>query len=71
MEANDKEYYVRTNCSIKNPKTREQCKHDERLMRALTADEELLTFLYNIVNPVVRYMRREARKRAKTDSLPN
>ena len=41
---------------------KEERKHNERLMRALLASDELLTFCYNIVMPVVRNKRREARK---------
>ena len=68
LEVNDKEYNVRYNGTLSCPETREQRKHNERLMRALLADNDLLTFLYNIVNPVVRCKRREARKAAKKAS---
>ena len=67
LEVTDKEYQVRYSGTLSCPETREQRKHNERLMRALIADDNLLTFLYNIVNPVVRYKRREARKAAKNE----
>ena len=70
IEVNDKEYNVKYTGLISKPETKQQWKHNERLMRALMADDELLTFFYNIVNPVVRCKRREARKAAKAQRLP-
>ena len=64
LEVNDHEYHVQYNGSLSAPETREQWKHNERLMRALIADDRLLNFLYNIVTPVVRCKRREAKKAA-------
>lgn len=65
IEVNDKEYNVKYNGTIKEPQTKEQLKHNERIMNMLLASDELLSFFYNIVNPVVRCKRREARKAAK------
>ena len=65
IEVNDKEYHVKYNGTIGVPETKEQRKHNERLMNALIASDELLTFFYDIVNPVVRFKRREARKTAQ------
>ena len=65
MEVNENEYNVLYNGTLSCPETREQRKHNERLMRALLASDELLTFLYNIVDPVVRYKRREAKRQAR------
>ena len=62
MEVNEKEYHVTYNGTLTCPETPEQRKHNERLMRALIADEQLLSFFYNIVMPVVRLKRREAKK---------
>ena len=67
LEVNDKEFHVQYNGSLSAPETKEQQKHNERLMKALLADDRLLTFFYNIVTPVVRYKRREAiKKNAKS-----
>lgn len=66
MEVTEKEYNVSYSGTLAKPETREQRKHNERLMQALIADDKLLTFLYNIVTPVVRYKRREAKKQRKT-----
>ena len=63
MEVTDSEYTIKYNGSLTEPKTPEQRKHNERLMRALIASDELLTFFYNIVTPVVRLKRREAKKK--------
>jgi len=65
LEVSDREYHVQYNGSLGEPETKEQKKHNERLMRALMASDELLRFVYGIVMPVVRYKRREARKGAK------
>ena len=65
IEVTDSEYHVQYNGSITEPRTPEQWKHNERLMRALISSDELLTFLYNIVTPVVRCKRREAKKARK------
>ena len=64
LEVNDQEYHVQYNGTLSAPETREQWKHNERLMRALLADDRLLNFLYNIVTPVVRCKRRETKKTA-------
>ena len=66
MEVTEKKYHVSYSGTFTEPETREQRKHNERLMEALIADDKLLTFLYNIVTPVVRYKRREAKKQRKT-----
>ena len=64
LEVNDQEYHVQYNGTLSAPETCEQWKHNERLMRALLADDRLLNFLYNIVTPVVRCKRRETKKTA-------
>ena len=65
IEVNDKEYNIKYNGTIKEPQTKEQLKHNERIMNMLLASDELLSFFYNIVHPVVRCKRREACKAAK------
>ena len=62
IEVDDREYRVRYTGTLSCPETPEQRKHNERLMRALIADDRLLNFLYTIVTPVVRFKRREAKK---------
>jgi hypothetical protein len=62
IEVSDREYCVRYNGTFSCPQTPEQRKHNERLMRAIYANDQLLNFLYNIVTPVVRCKRREAKK---------
>lgn len=66
MEVTDTDYSIQYNGSFTEPQTKEQRKHNERLMRALIADEVLLNFFYNIVMPVVRLKRREAKKKGET-----
>ena len=62
IEVTDSEYHVKYTGTLIAAQTKEERKHNERLMRALLASDELLTFCYNIVMPVVRNKRREARK---------
>ena len=63
MEVTDTEYTVKYNGTLSCPQTKEQRKHNERLMRTLYENEDILNFLYNIVTPIVRLKRREARKK--------
>ena len=74
MEVSDSEYHIRYNGTLREPVTNEERKHNERLMRALIANDDLLIFFYNIVMPVVRFKRREARKKKRNktrESLEN
>ena len=65
MEVNEKEYQVSYTGTLTFPETHEQLKHNERLMLALIANDDLLTFLYNIIMPVVKLKRREAKRADK------
>jgi len=65
LEVNSREYKVSYTGSFKFPETNIDRKHDERIMSALMENDDLLNFLYRLVNPVVRYKRREARKAAR------
>ena len=67
IEVNDKEFHIQYNGTIMEPQTKEQCKHNERLMRMLVADEDVFNFFYNIIEPVVRFKKREARKAKKCE----
>ena len=67
IEVNDKEFHIQYNGSIMEPQTKEQRKHNERLMRMLVADEDVFNFFYNIIEPVVRFKKREARKAKKDE----
>ena len=44
MEVNEKEYHVTYNGTLTFPETPKQRKHNERLMRALIANDDLLNF---------------------------
>ena len=65
LEVNSREYDATYTGTFKFPETKIDRKHDERIMSALMANEELLNFLYRLVTPVVRCKRREARKAAR------
>ena len=67
IEVNDKEFHIEYNGTIMEPQTKEQRKHNERLMRMLVADEDVFNFFYNIIEPVVRFKKREARKAKKDE----
>lgn len=66
IEVDDKEYNVQYTGKITEVRTKEELKHDTRLMDALIASDELLNFFYRIVMPVVRFKRREAKKKGGT-----
>ena len=51
IEVTDSEYHVKYTGTLIAAQTKEERKHNERLMRALLASDELLTFCYNIVMP--------------------
>ena len=73
LEVNSKEYEASYTGTFKFPETKIDRKHDERIMSALMENDDLLYFLYRLVNPVIRYKRREARKAARkvlTDQNP-
>ena len=63
MEVTDSEFHIQYNGSFHEPQTKEQRKHNERLMLALAGNDDLFNFFYNIIMPVVRFKRREARKK--------
>ena len=71
MEVDDENYEVKYNGSFDEPKTREERKHNERIMRALIADDRLLTLFYNLVMPVVRMKRREAKRKRLGSDAPS
>ena len=73
LEVNSKEYEASYTGTFKFPESKIDRKHDERIMSVLMENDDLLNFLYRLVNPVVRYKRREARKAARkvlTDQNP-
>ena len=43
-------------------------KHAERFMRMLLTDNEVFNFFYSTLEPVIRFKRREARKKAKEEA---
>ena len=64
IEVTAKEWRAQYNGTFKNP-TKEQFKHDARLMSALISSPELFAFFNRILTPVIRCKRREARKKAQ------
>lgn len=68
IEVSDRAFNASYTGTFSKPQTKEQQKHNERLIKALIYDDKLLEFMYNIVNPVVRYKRRQARKQAQGQS---
>lgn len=66
IEVTDSEFHVQYNGSLSAPETKEQFKHNERLMKALLSDERLFNFAYNIFMPVMKCKKREAKKSAES-----
>lgn len=65
IKVGDKEFNIKYNGSFEYPETKLQMKHDERLMSMLLGDERAFNFFYRIVEPVVRFKKREAKKKNK------
>ena len=65
LEVNANEWHVQYTGSIKPPTDKDKFKHDARIMMALNSSDELLDFFYRLIDPVIRYKRRKARKAAK------
>jgi len=62
VEVDDKEFTVSYSGKFDKPQTREERKHNERLIRVLISDDELMEFFSNIVNAAVGYRKCKARK---------
>lgn len=71
IEATDRTYTVRYSGSFKYSPDKAVRKHNERLINMLIDNDDLFEFLYNIVEPVVRYRRREAKRKAKEQAASN
>lgn len=71
LEVSDRIYNAKYTGSFKFSDDKTSRKHDERLMEVLIADDVLLNFLYGIVMPVVRFKRREAKRKANEQANQN
>ena len=69
VEVDDKEFTVSYSGTLAKPHTREELKHNERLIKILISDDKLMDFFYNIVNPAVRYRKNKARKERKGKAI--
>lgn len=62
VEVDDKEYTVSYSGKFDKPQTREERKHNERLIRILISDDKLMNFFDSIINAALRYRKCKARK---------
>ena len=72
IEATNKEYSIRyTGSLIEAPTSKEDFKHDERIMRMLVSNRKAFDFLYRLIEPARRFYVREAKKKRKEESATN
>lgn len=67
IEVINSEYTLQYSGSIAQPPTsKEDFKHDERIMRMLASDRKVFDFFYRLVEPARRFYIREEKKKLKT-----
>ena len=75
VEATDKVFNIKYSGAIdypEDPKEQKRAfKHDERILLMLASDKKAFDLFYRLVEPAIRYYRREARKAAKAKSKAN
>ena len=65
IEVDKNEWNIKYTGSLLPTEDKEVFKLDARLMNMLTSDDRVLEFWNRILQPVLRYKRREARRNAK------
>ena len=71
IEVTNKEYTLQYSGSPdEKPTTKDDFKHDERLMLMLISNEKIFDFFFRIVEPARRYYIREAKKKLKDQNNP-
>ena len=66
IEVNNKDFEIQYNGSIAEmPTSKDDLKHDERLMRMLVSNKQAFDFFFRIVEPARRFYKREDKKKLK------
>lgn len=75
VEANNKVFNIKYTGAIDLPEDPQEqkkaFKHDERILLMLVSNKKAFDLFYRLVEPAIRYYRREARKAAKAKSITN
>ena len=69
IEVTNKEYSIQYSGSIaQSPTSKENLKHDERILQMLVADRKVFDFFFRLVEPARRFYVREAKKKRKAEN---
>ena len=72
IEVTNSKFAIRyTGSLIEAPTSKEDFKHDERIMRMLVSNRKAFDFLFRLVEPARRFYIREAKKKRKEESATN
>ena len=69
IEVTGKEYSIQYSGSlIEAPTSKENFKHDERILRMLVSDRKVFDFFFRLVEPARRFYLREEKKKRKAEN---
>ena len=69
IEVNNSKYSIQYSGSLIEPPTsKENFKHDERILRMLVSDRKVFDFFLRLVEPARRFYLREEKKKRKTEN---
>ena len=69
IEVTNKEYSIQYSGSIaQSPTSKENLKHDERILQMLVADRKVFDFFFRLVEPARRFYIREEKKKRKAQN---
>ena len=70
IEVTNKEYSIQYSGSLIEPPTsKENLKHDERILQMLVADRKVFDFFFRLVEPARRFYLREEKKKRKAQNV--
>ena len=70
IEVTNKEYTIQYSGSIpQSPTSKEEFKHDERILRMLVSDRKVFDFFFRLVEPARRFYLREEKKERKAQNV--
>ena len=69
IDVTNKEYSIKYSGSIaQSPTSKENLKHDERILQMLVSDPKVFDFFFRLVEPARRFYIREAKKKRKAQN---
>lgn len=70
IEVINSNYSIQYSGSIaQSPTSKENFKHDERILRMLVSDRKVFDFFFRLVEPARRFYLREEKKKRKTENV--